>query len=227
MKEMNIEKKGIPNLQIENIGSKKKPLNVIRGLIELPCWNDYYLYDDSYKLKKEKVVTGGRIELWVDGEITLDKSLQFTPEQINAYHYLVEHQDNIKLSILQSLKQEFPRLLSDEYASWDHEASFFPRLTDLTPSFDFKDYIGPESISIGEDVKDGIAYISWRFRCRWDIEHGLDIVTHKARVIEIAPEADPWKIYKDNGTYEQEMKAYNNKLPEYRPVKKKQWWKFW
>jgi hypothetical protein len=224
---MDIESNRIPNLQIENIGSKKKPHNVIKGYIELPCWNGYYLYDDTYKLIKDKVVTGGRIELWVDGEIASDNSLQFLPEQFNAYFYLVQHQERIKHSILQGLKQEFPRLLSHEYASWEHEDPYFPKLADLTTEFDFKNYIGPESISIGEDVKDGSAYITWRFRCSWDVEHGLDFVTHKERVIEVAQEADPWKIYKDNGTYEQELQEYKAGMPVFKPAKQKKWWQFW
>jgi hypothetical protein len=35
----------IPNLQTENIGSKQKPHCVIKGFIELPCWEGYYLND--------------------------------------------------------------------------------------------------------------------------------------------------------------------------------------
>jgi hypothetical protein len=218
---------GIPNLQIENIGNGKKPLFVIKGFIELPCWNGYYLYDDTYKLKKDKVVTGGRIDLWVDGEIALDNNLLFSEDQINAYFFLVEHQESVKRSILQSLQQQFPRLLADEYASWDQEDPNLPQLADPTHEFDFKEYIGPESIHIGKDIKEGSAYVTWRFRCRWDIEHGLDIVTHKERVIEIAPEADPWKIYKDNGTYEQVRKEYKEPMSVAGPPEKKKWWQFW
>jgi hypothetical protein len=222
---MNSETRRIPDIQVENIGTLKKPLYAIKGFIQLPCWTGYYLYDDSYKLRKHKVVTNGRIELWVDGEIIPDGSLHFLPEQVNAYFYLVEHQESIKHSLLETLKKEFPRLLSNEYASWDIEDGGFPKLTDLTGEFDFKNYIGPESLSIGEDVRDEVAYITWYFRCRWDVEHGFQVVTHKDRVIEIAPEADPWKIDKDNGTYEQKQKEYKDKV--WKLPKKKKWWQFW
>ncbi|MBD0287602.1 MAG: hypothetical protein ICV79_19590 [Flavisolibacter sp.] len=222
---MDNETNRIPNVKIQNIGTGKNPLNAIKGLIELPCWSGYYLYGDTCKLKKDKVVTNGRIELWVDGEMAADGSLNFTQEQINAYFYLLKHQESIKHSILKVLKQEFPHLLSKEYVSWDHEDADMPKLSDLTQEFDFKDYIGPESISIRDDVKEEAAYIQWRFRCRWDVEHGLDIITHKERVIEIAPEADPWKIYKDNGTYEQEEAKYKDKV--WKLPTKKKWWQFW
>lgn len=68
----------------------------------------------------------------VDGEIAPDSNLHLTEEQISTYHYLVEHQESIKDCIVKTLRQEFPRWLSDEYVSWDHEDSDFPKLSDLT-----------------------------------------------------------------------------------------------
>lgn len=224
---MGNEINSIPNVQKENIGSGRKPLYVIKGFIELPCWDGYYLNDEAYKGKEDKIIKGGRIPLWVDGEIAPDNSLHFSMEQINAYAYLVKHQEHLKHAIVQALKQEFPRLLADEYASWDHEAPFFPKRSEMHTDFDFREYIGPESISIGEEARDETAYITWQFRCRWDIEHGFQVVTHKDRVIEIAPETDIWNIYKDNGTYEQELKEYNARMRVSRPRKQKKWWQFW
>jgi hypothetical protein len=118
-------------------------------------------------------------------------------------------------------------LLLDEYASWDHDEPHFPKLSDLTPEFDFKKYIGPSSISIEEDAKDSVAYIRWRFQCLWDPEHGFEVITHKDRVIDVAPEADIFKINKDNGTYEELEKELKNKVWKVPIPKKKQWWQFW
>ena len=224
---MHIGTKYIPNLSIENIGSKKKPLHVIKGFIELPCWNGYFLYDDSYKLVKSKVITNGRITLWVDGLITADNNMEFTPEQVHAYSYLIQQQESIKSAILQGLKAEFPNLLDDEYGSWDTDAPDFPKLSELTESFDFKDFIGPDTVTIGEDVKEESAYLSWHFRSRWDVEHGFEVITHKDRLVSISLDPDPWKIYMDNGTYEQELQAYNERMKVPKAAKRKKWWQFW
>ena len=96
---------------------------------------------------------------------------------------------------------------------------------DLTPEFDFRDFIGPSSINIGKDVKDNIAYISWNFYCLWDTEHGFDIITHKDRVLEISPQSDKFIIHEDNGTAEEVKRSFDEYL--IKSIRKKKWWKFW
>ena len=216
---------GIPNIGLQNIGTKKKPLQVIRGFVDLPCWTGYFLTEKPNNLFKTEVVKNGRIDLWIDGVIKEDGSFAIDQEQTNAYTYLVEHQDKIKQSILQDLKNKFPQLLLDEYGSWDHENGYFPRISDLTPEFDFKQHIGPATVSIEEDVKDNVAYIKWHFQCLWDPEHGFEVITHLNRVIDIAPEADIFKINMDNGTYEELQHDLKNKV--WKQPKKKKWWQFW
>jgi hypothetical protein len=56
-------------------------------------------------------------------------------------------------------------------------------------------------------------------------EHGFEVITHGERIIEMAPQADLWKINEDNGT--------ENSLASDEPhhtqiqVTEKKWWKFW
>lgn len=215
----------IPGLQVENIGTRKKPHQVIKGFIELPCWNGYFLTEKPNYLIKTNVVTDGRIELWVNGTIGDNGRYAVDPEQSNCYFFLAKHQDRIKQSILDALKNRFPDLLSSEYASWDHEDDSLPKITELTPAFDFEDYIGPSSISIEEDIKDEMAYAKWHFQCRWDPEHGFEVITHKDRVIDLAPETDIFKINQDNGTYNELENELRNK--EWKVPLKKKWWRFW
>ena len=97
---------------------------------------------------------------------------------------------------------------------------------ELTPGFDFINYIGPGSVTICEEAKEGIAYILWHFNCRWDPEHGFEVITHKDRVIDLSPDVDMDAMYKDNGTYEQYEAEYGNRVGT-PPKKKKKWWQFW
>lgn len=220
-----METNSIPNIQLVNIGTVKKPLNAVKCFIELPCWSGYYLVTTPNYRFTNNVVTNGYIELWVSAAIHEGSSFPIDPEQLNAYQFLVQQQTEVKQAIVEELKKKFPPLLQDEYASWDHEDGSMPRLNELTSDFDFKNFIGPSSISIEEDVNDGTAYVKWQFQCLWDPEHGFEVITHKNRVIDLAPEADIFKINKDNGTYAELEKELANKQWKL-PVKKK-WWQFW
>jgi len=100
--------KSIPNIAIETIGKGRRPLKAIKGFVDLPCWSDYFLTKEPNYLFKTKVMKNGRIELWVDGQINDGGTFHIDHEQTNAYFYLLEHQERIKNSILQTLKQEFP-----------------------------------------------------------------------------------------------------------------------
>lgn len=215
----------IPNIGIENIGTGKHTLRVIKGKIELPCWNGYFLAERPNNLIKTTTVADGQIALWVDGMINNDGSYSIDAEQVNAYRFLVENQEHMRQRIIEELKLRFPALLENEYASWDHEDGGLPHLSALTHGFDFKNYIGPSSISIGEDVKDDSAYVKWHFQCLWDPEHGFEVVTHKDRVIDVGPEADVFSINKDNGTYEALQQELEQK--EWKKPVKKKWWQFW
>jgi hypothetical protein len=224
---MNNERQNIPGLQIKRFGDRKNPTKLVQGIIQLSSWDGYYLDEDFYK-KKIKRVTDGQITLSVDAEITRDEKINCDPEQVNTYWYLVEQQEHVKQQILQALVNDFPSLLEEDYKSYDIEEGGFPPLSDIVSGFDFKNYIGPNTISIGEEFKDDAAYVTWYFNCRWDPEHGFQVVTHNDRIIDIAQDADPWKVSKDNGTYTEEMaQRSKNAGPEPFAWKKKKWWQFW
>jgi hypothetical protein len=208
----------IPNIHI----SKTKVKNgiIYRGsaLVDLPCWTGYFLNENP-----KAVITNGQIILGIENSSDNNDGFSTSQAQTNAYHYLLENQKSVKNNILQELKEKFPSFLSDEYASYDRVD--FPKLSDLTTEFDFRNYIRPSSVNIEKDAKDNVAYLTWHFNCLWDSEHGFEVIVHKERVLEIAPQADLFKICEDNGT-DQEV---NQSLDEYLKKMKedKKWWKFW
>ena len=224
---MNSETNSIPNVEVKSSGGKKNGIQLITGYVDLPDWDGYFLNEGTIYSKEEKRINGGRVELQVDGAINPDGSVDFSKEQVAAYWYLVEHQETIKRIILENMVNNFD--LFDPFGDHksDEQEGGYPRPSQLVTGFDFKDYIGPTSISIDENEKDDAAYTTWYFNCRWDPEHGFQVIMHKDRIIDMGQDPDIDKVYKDNGTYEQVMAAYkpaNNPRPF---AWKKKWWQFW
>ena len=111
----------------------------------------------------------------------------------------------------------------------DPDDSFVPNITPETKDdFDFKPFIGPLSVSFHEESKNDIAYLEWHFQCEWDPEHGLAVITHQDRVIDLdRGETDIWKIYEDNGTLAEKQKEYDERAKNFKPKEVKPWWQFW
>jgi hypothetical protein len=101
--------------------------------------------------------------------------------QNRALVYLIENQEEMQAKIITALITEFPKIAKncDYLDSKDNELPIVTELVQL------KKLIGLSTIHINDKEKDGIAYVGYQFRCVWDGEHGLGIMTHRDRIIEI------------------------------------------
>lgn len=104
------------------------------------------------------------------------------PEQANAFGYLVDHEQTVSDSIQRAIFSRYPSM-RDSYGYSEEEAA------DLMPEIDgiekLRSLIGLSNICVLPVAKSGIAYIGFEFGCTWDCEHGLGVMTHKDRVVEV------------------------------------------
>jgi hypothetical protein len=211
-----VDRNSIPNLQISETKYRKGTFYVGGVFVELPYWLGYMANDDCTEF-----INHERFYIGIDN----CKGYGFNTNQgqVNAYFYLIENHKTLKEKIIQSLKDSLPNLLLNEYSSFD--TTDFPKVSQMTPEFDFKGFIGPSSINIEKDVKDDIAYVTWHFYCLWDVEHGFDIITHKDRILDISPQSDKFIINEDNGTAEEMKRSFDGH--SLKVNRKRKWWKFW
>jgi hypothetical protein len=218
---MDIFDSEIPDIKIINIGTRRNPLEVVQTRIVLEAWDGYL----NKQWVNAKEVSDGKIGLDFGG-YNRDYSRDWQPE-INAYRRLLQRQYEIRDSIIRSLIEEFPQLKETYYLDPEDD----PDVPNITPEnaadFDFKPFIGPQSIYFTEESRDDISYLEWHFLCTWDPEHGFAVTTHQERVIHIDQDTDIWKIYEDNGTLEEKQKEYEEQMKNFKPRKAKPWWQFW
>jgi hypothetical protein len=220
---MDIFDSGIPNLRITTLGTKRSSFQFIETTTVLEAWDGYFKH-----YRNERRITDGTVSLNFGGyNAAVHKSLDWQP-QINAYHDLLQNQYAIRDGILRTLGEKFEWL--KETYDWDSEEE--PDVPDIPPpfDFDFKPFIGPVSVSFDEEEsRDNVAYLEWHFDCVWDPEHGLAVITHQERVIDLdRGETDIWKIYEDNGTLAEKQKEFDEQAKNFKPPKsQKPWWQFW
>ena len=219
---MDISALGIPNIRVVNLGSRRDPLEMVEATIALKAWDGYLVK----RWENGKAISDGTVKLH------FACNTHSTPDEwqaeIDAYNYLVQNQYEIRDGIIRSLIDKFDWLR--EY--YDLDPADNTGLPDITPDnqndIDLRPFIGPETVSILEQTRDGMAYLEWHLNCTWDVEHGVAVVTHKERVIDLdRGETDIWKIFEDNGTLEEEQRAYEERSNNARLRVMKPWWKFW
>jgi hypothetical protein len=58
-------------------------------------------------------------------------------------------------------------------------------MPDITTGEDLRPLIGLHSVNVHPLKKNGMPYLGFEFGCTWDEEHGLGVLTHGTRVVEV------------------------------------------
>jgi hypothetical protein len=101
------------------------------------------------------------------------------------------------------MRDKVIRAIFDAYPTMrESAAAFFGKgLNEIMPHLqtpsDLKPMIGLSTIHISDVEKDGAAYIGFEFGCDWEQEHGLGVMTHKDRIVEVGDcqtAFDAWRL---------------------------------
>ncbi len=96
--------------------------------------------------------------------------------------WVVENEASIASSLLNSLIKEYPKLQALYGYEGDEKNNYMP---DLHRVEEFRQLIGLHAINVHPLEKDGKPYIGFSFGCSWDDEHGLGVLMHGNRTVEI------------------------------------------
>jgi ribosomal protein L40E len=102
-------------------------------------------------------------------------------EQGNAFRYLLEHEAAIRDTVVAAIWEEYWSVREQRLAGGGL-ASDMPA---LASSEQLKSHIGLSTIHILPVTKDNAAYIGFELGCTWEEEHGLGIMTHQGRIVEL------------------------------------------
>lgn len=136
------------------------------GNILLESWNTYW--NTSMELK-----------LNIGGD---DITNYITQIHENGYKYLIDKQNDILKSIINSVYKNYA-VWQLRYSYDDIENNKF--MPDINKDNDLTQLIFPKKIYIMNIEKENIPYIGVEMSCTWDIEHGLGLMLYKTDVISI------------------------------------------
>ncbi|MCI5801788.1 MAG: hypothetical protein SOX72_07950 [Oscillospiraceae bacterium] len=142
----------------------------------LPAWEEFYWAEGP----------SGPLMLDLGG----DEEPVYPPdeEQVRAWEWVSAHQEEVCSRVLQAVFDRMEERLRDlETEEMDDDEPWeadlrFPRVQ--YPG-ELRDWMRPRRVHILNVYRDGMAYVGYEFACSWDGEHGVGVLTHGGRVVEV------------------------------------------
>lgn len=148
--------------------------------ILLPPWRGFQSRKGAYGAQDSAVPSGGQVRIVFAPEGRGNEPL--TNSEMSAIRWVIEHEASISNALLSSLLKEYPSLQTQYGYSGAEQAKLMP---DIQSVRDLRALIGLSSINIHQVQKDGIPYVGFEFGCTWDEEHGLGVLMHGTRTVQI------------------------------------------
>jgi hypothetical protein len=115
------------------------------------------------------------------------------PKHKKALDYLQRNQVKILKNILSSLLIKYPDLQKTYNYSKKEKKE---RMPDLKNIKGFAKLLSPSVFYVTSVYKNNVPYIGFSFSCSWDSEHGLGVMTHKDRVVDIGDDEMSFDIHR-------------------------------
>jgi hypothetical protein len=85
-------------------------------------------------------------------------------------------------AVLEGLLAEYPRLQELYGYEGAERKTYMP---DVSRTEEFRPLIGLHIVHFVPLLKEGLPYVGYEFGCTWDGEHGLGVLMHGNRVVEV------------------------------------------
>ena len=190
---------GIPGLKLVRFGEAPNEIVSLEGEIELSIWKDFQNRSGPYAARSAQEDSTGLFKFDVGGDMVVE-SPTICPEHLAAYEHLLSEQEQVQSSILARLLNWYTELRPRVFREVVAIGWFMP---EVYQTDDWRKLIGLSSIHLMNVHRDGLAYVGYEFGCSWDEEHGLGLMMHGNRVVDLG-HADSsfltWVAEEDGGT---------------------------
>jgi hypothetical protein len=152
------------------------------GKIKLPAWAGFQSRNGPYASQDSKSPGDGSVTVTIT---PAQDAKELTPSeaQCRSVKFHLENGAQAVQSVLAALVPYHRGLKKD----WEMNDKEMPPVTDPE---DFRKMIGLGQLHVLPHTADDVAYLGLEFGCDWEEEHGLGVVLHKDRVIEVGEASD-------------------------------------
>jgi hypothetical protein len=105
-----------------------------------------------------------------------------TEQDYASVQWWLDHEAEVASAVLEGLLAEYPKLQQLYGYEGAERETYMP---DVSRTEEFRPLIGLHNVHFVPLLKEGLPYVGYEFGCTWDGEHGLGVLMHGSRVVEV------------------------------------------
>lgn len=148
--------------------------------VELPAWAGFRAETDTFVAVGDYAASDGTVELVFAPE---GRDLSpLTAEELALIERAIASDEQACEAILEAVFRQYPAMQESYGYGPDEQVRFMP---DISSPADLKHLLSPSSMNVHQIEKDGVPYVGYGFGCTWDVEHGLGVLIHGTRCVDL------------------------------------------
>jgi|SRR5581483_4162976 hypothetical protein len=147
---------------------------------QLPSWVGFQARNGPYGSINAEEPSDGVVTIVFAPEGRDESPL--TGQERACVQWLLDHEAEVASAVMEGLLAAYPKLQEVYSYEGAERENFMP---DVSSVEDFRKMIGLHEVHVHQVLKEGIPYIGFDFGCVWDGEHGLGVLMHGTRVVEV------------------------------------------
>lgn len=147
--------------------------------LRLPSWADYQSRLGSYGSKDKPEPSDGSVALIFAPE---GRGLEpVTEREMRLISWFEQNEPKVSEAVKAGIIQWCSPQSVERTSQFDFDDDF----PVIAGEQDLKEYVGLYAVNIHQVDVDGVPYIGYEFGCDWENEHGLGVLMHGTRVVEV------------------------------------------
>lgn len=151
----------------------------------LPSWVGFQNRSGPYGSQVGNAPSVGSVKITFAPEGRGWEPTPLTAEELTLIDWFLANEPIVSQSLLTSLYAAYPTMRENFDGSWLEKRKLMPKIK--SPE-GLRKLIGLHSVNIHKITKNNIPYFGFGFGCKWDDEHGLGVLMHGTRLVEIGGE---------------------------------------
>jgi len=146
----------------------------------LPSWKGYLDCSGGYGSDGGSPVSDGSVDIVFAPEGR--DNCPLTERERALVSWLIDNEQAVSEAVKSAIFAAYPALQESYGYNESEAAKYMPRISSVS---DLRQLIGLYAVNVHQVVKNDLPYLGFEFGCAWDEEHGLGVLMHGMRAVEV------------------------------------------